>query len=600
MDTWATSSLTPQIAGKWEEDRGLFAKVFPMDLRPQAHEIIRTWLFSTVVRSELEHARLPWRHAAISGWILDPDRKKIGKSVGNAITPLEYLERYSTDAVRYWAGSARLGADTVFSEEQMKVGRRLAIKILNASRFVLSRLDDTDVMQTPPAGLEPLDAAMLARLAGVVEEATAEFDGYDHARALEITESFFWSYCDDYLELVKARAYGDPSGAGPASATTCACGQLVGDAAALRPVPALLHRGSVVLVAVRLDPHRPVAVEHGAGGHSRSFGPARPSRGSRRSARRHPPGQDRGEGLDAHRGRPLRRDRAPDLLELVELASGDLTEAGAISQLDLVADPEATSLSVLVELAGLADTRGRELGPVPCDGNGDELRPSQSRCGNTWANTSRGGIRPSTTVATRARFLWRITTMAIRPGPPSGAQPLSTPEAVKWPVKATRQVATFAASCNASGTTTWWSSTMRARGRQITLTGEMAVTVYGGEGLRVDPEADAVVGTETVSRGCAAGERGGGGQSGEGREESLLILPRRRGRSGRPRQASGSARRHVRSVKPERSPPPPARYITRVMIDAPRTGPDPGPAPRSEPLPLPSTRPAYRRGGCAR
>ena len=128
------------IRDRWEEDPELFAKVYPMDLRPQAHEIIRTWLFSTIVRSELEHQSLPWRHAAISGWILDPDHKKIGKSLGNAITPLEYLEKYSTDAVRYWTGSARLGADTVFSEEQMKVGRRLAIKILNASRFVLSRM----------------------------------------------------------------------------------------------------------------------------------------------------------------------------------------------------------------------------------------------------------------------------------------------------------------------------------------------------------------------------------------------------------------------------------------------------------------------------
>ena len=176
-----------------------------MDLRPQAHEIIRTWLFSTIVRSELEHGQLPWRHAAISGWILDPDRKKMGKSVGNAVTPLDYLEKYSTDAVRYWAGSARLGADTIFSEEQMKVGRRLAIKILNASRFVLSRMDGTETATPIPAqGFTALDAAMLARLAAVVDEATAEFDSYDHARALEVTESFFWSYCDDYLELVKS------------------------------------------------------------------------------------------------------------------------------------------------------------------------------------------------------------------------------------------------------------------------------------------------------------------------------------------------------------------------------------------------------------
>ncbi len=236
MDTWATSSLTPQIAGKWEEDPALFAKVFPMDLRPQAHEIIRTWLFSTIVRSELEHSVLPWRHAAISGWILDPDRKKIGKSLGNAITPLEYLEKYSTDAVRYWAGSARLGADTVFSEEQMKVGRRLAIKILNASRFVLSRVDGSESAdQVPPTGSHARSTpAMLARLAAVVDEATAEFDSYDHARALEVTESFFWSYCDDYLELVKTRAYGDAVRGRPGFGTPRAGAELVGDLAPFR------------------------------------------------------------------------------------------------------------------------------------------------------------------------------------------------------------------------------------------------------------------------------------------------------------------------------------------------------------------------------
>ena len=169
MDTWATSSLTPEIAGKWVDDPELFAAVFPMDLRPQAHEIIRTWLFSTIVRSELELGELPWRHAAISGWILDPDRKKIGKSLGNAVTPLDFLERYGTDAVRYWAASARLGADTVFSEDQMKVGRRLAIKMLNAGRFVLSRLDDTASEPIAAGGgaqRSRLDAAMLDRLDG--------------------------------------------------------------------------------------------------------------------------------------------------------------------------------------------------------------------------------------------------------------------------------------------------------------------------------------------------------------------------------------------------------------------------------------------------
>ena len=352
MDTWATSSLTPQIAGKWEEDPELFAKVFPMDLRPQAHEIIRTWLFSTIVRSELEHSCLPWRHAAISGWILDPDHKKLGKSLGNAITPLEYLERYSTDAVRYWTGSARLGADTVFSEEQMKVGRRLAIKILNVSRFVLSRIDGSEnAEQIPPGGLTALDAAMLGRLAAVVEEATAEFDSYDHARALEVTESFFWSYCDDYVELVKARAYGAASEAGPASARY-----------------ALALSLSVIL---RLfAPFLPYCTEEAwswwqRGSVHRARWPSGPALAAAGGPNARPELLEvlgavlvalRRAKTEAKGSMRTQVSRClvtgpPALLELVALASADLTEAGAISQLDLVPDSEASTLSVTVELA---------------------------------------------------------------------------------------------------------------------------------------------------------------------------------------------------------------------------------------------------------
>jgi valyl-tRNA synthetase len=213
MDTWATSSLTPQIAGRWEDDPDLFARVWPMDLRPQAHDIIRTWLFATIVRSHLEFDRLPWSDAAISGWILDPDRKKMSKSKGNVVTPMDLLEQYGSDAVRYWAASARLGTDTAFDEGQMRIGRRLAIKILNVSRFVLQAAGDlpgSGGSPAPPdaAGPEPLDAALLAALARLDDEATAAFDQYDHARALERTEAFFWSFCDDYVELVKSRAYG--------------------------------------------------------------------------------------------------------------------------------------------------------------------------------------------------------------------------------------------------------------------------------------------------------------------------------------------------------------------------------------------------------
>ncbi len=215
MDTWATSSMSPQISGGWEEDPDLYARVFPMDLRPQGHDIIRTWLFTTVVRSELEHGGLPWRNAAISGWILDPDRKKMSKSKGNVVVPNDLLERHGTDAVRYWACSARLGVDTIFDEQQMKIGRRLAIKILQATKFAISRLDGGEAVGAggaddgPAAPTTPLDASMLARLRDTVREATEALDAYEHARALERTEHFFWTFCDDYLELVKGRAYRD-------------------------------------------------------------------------------------------------------------------------------------------------------------------------------------------------------------------------------------------------------------------------------------------------------------------------------------------------------------------------------------------------------
>jgi valyl-tRNA synthetase len=215
MDTWATSSLTPQIAGRWEEDRDLFDRVFPMDLRPQAHDIIRTWLFSTVLRSELEHGSLPWWNAAISGFVLDPDRKKMSKSKGNVVTPLGLLEEHGADGVRYWAASGRPGTDTAFDTGQMKVGRRLAIKLLNASKFVLAR------PQPVGAVTHLLDKGLLTSLRGLVEEATRSLENYDYARALQLTETFFWSLCDNYLEMVKSRRYGDhgPDAAGSANAT---------------------------------------------------------------------------------------------------------------------------------------------------------------------------------------------------------------------------------------------------------------------------------------------------------------------------------------------------------------------------------------------
>ena len=215
LDTWATSSLTPQIVGGWERDPELFESVFPYDLRPQGQDIIRTWLFSTLLRAQLEEGVAPWRHAALSGFIVDPDRKKMSKSKGNVVTPADILEKHGSDSVRYWAASSKLGTDSAFDPQnptQIKIGRRLAIKVLNAAKFILG------FPEGDGAVTEPLDRSMLAWLADVVADATTALDGYDHARALEVSESFFWTFCDDYLELVKERAYSEGPGAGSAVA----------------------------------------------------------------------------------------------------------------------------------------------------------------------------------------------------------------------------------------------------------------------------------------------------------------------------------------------------------------------------------------------
>ncbi|MCA9728371.1 MAG: class I tRNA ligase family protein, partial [Candidatus Eisenbacteria bacterium] len=239
MDTWATSSLTPQIQSRWSLEEQRHQKLFPMDIRPQAHEIIRTWAFYTIVKAWMHEGQVPWHHVVISGWILDPDRKKMSKSKGNVVTPEGLLDEHSVDAVRYWAGRARLGTDTAFDVGMFKIGKKLATKLFNASRFVLGQIDRAqgEAGSTPgnpaPGGgaagqtasgfdlaavTEPLDLAFLGRLRSVVDQSTAAFERFEYAVALQTTEDAFWSFCDDYLELVKSRSYAEEDTPGRRSA----------------------------------------------------------------------------------------------------------------------------------------------------------------------------------------------------------------------------------------------------------------------------------------------------------------------------------------------------------------------------------------------
>jgi valyl-tRNA synthetase len=214
FDTWFTSSLTPQITSGWLLDPERHRKLFPADIRPQSHEIIRTWAFYTIAKALLHENNVPWRHVVISGWILDPDRKKMSKSAGNVVTPVKLLDDYGADGVRYWAASARLGMDTAFDEKVLKIGKRLVTKIFNAGKFVLSQRAE------PGPITHELDRAFVAELRALVAKASASFEAFDYAHALQETEQFFWSrFTDTYLELAKFRARGDlGDGAARASA----------------------------------------------------------------------------------------------------------------------------------------------------------------------------------------------------------------------------------------------------------------------------------------------------------------------------------------------------------------------------------------------
>lgn len=207
MDTWATSSMTPQINSYWQSDEERHRKLFPADLRPQAHEIIRTWAFYTITKSWLHEQEIPWKDIAISGWVVDPNKNKMSKSKGNIIEPESIIEKYSADAIRYWASKAKLGSDTLFDENAIKIGKKLELKLLNAARFVQSFSSSSLRFQSLGFLMEPIDISWLMQLMETVKEATSEFENLNYSLALEIIEKSFWQFCNDYIEIVKVRAY---------------------------------------------------------------------------------------------------------------------------------------------------------------------------------------------------------------------------------------------------------------------------------------------------------------------------------------------------------------------------------------------------------
>jgi valyl-tRNA synthetase len=211
MDTWATSSISPQLSSKGVSaeisfDKARHEKLFPADLRPQAHEIIRTWAFYTLTKAVLHQNSIPWKNLMISGWCLANDKTKMSKSKGNVVTPTALIEEKGSDVVRYWASTSHLGADTAYAEEVFKIGQKLITKLFNAAKFASIHFE---LLQKDAKLSEAADLWILARLQKTIKTATEEFEKFEYARAREAIEQFFWhDFCDNYLEICKVRSYG--------------------------------------------------------------------------------------------------------------------------------------------------------------------------------------------------------------------------------------------------------------------------------------------------------------------------------------------------------------------------------------------------------
>lgn len=211
MDTWATSSMSPQIASQWQSDMDLYSNIFPMSLRPQAHEIIRTWAFYTIVKSDYHFSCLPWNDVLISGWgIAGEGMGKISKSRGGGpLPPLEMISRYSTDAVRYWAASTGPGKDAIISEEKIQLGRKLTTKLWNVARFSEQFIQEISIIEeNTKVDLSPADRWILSRIQIIIVKATDAFNNYEYAAAKSEIETFFWQdFTDNYIEMAKQRLY---------------------------------------------------------------------------------------------------------------------------------------------------------------------------------------------------------------------------------------------------------------------------------------------------------------------------------------------------------------------------------------------------------